>query len=185
VLLIRGPLGAGKSTVSLRLAKRLGAERISIDRILDEQGLWRSGRLREFLKANRWAVPRARRFLARGTPVIFDGNFYWKGQTQDLVRQLPYPHVGFTLNVPLAVCIDRDRQRISPHGPTAAKEVYAKSAKFEYGIGIDASRPAADVASDILTQLRVTGVIRRSPRAVRMQVRGSRRPAPRPSPPNA
>jgi predicted kinase len=140
-IIIRGPLGVGKSYVSERLAKELPARHISIDRILEDQGLWEAGRISEFLKANEFAAKQAERFLAKGTHVIFDGNFYWKSVLEDLVRRLEYPHYVFTLQAPLSVCIERDSRRSHPYGSTAAKAVYSKTSRFDYGIVVDASGP--------------------------------------------
>jgi predicted kinase len=152
-IVIRGPLGIGKSTVAKRLAKNIGAEYISIDRILDEHGLWEAGRVSEFLKANHIAVERAQRFLDKRIPVIFDGNFYWKSQIEELIRQLDYRHFVFTLRAPLRVCIERDRGRADPHGSQAAREVYAKTAMVHYGTGLDATRPVESVVREIISQI--------------------------------
>lgn len=152
-VIIRGPLGVGKTSVSKALAKGIGAEYLSIDQILDDHGLWRKGRLAEFLRANRVAVGRAERFLVKGRPVVFDGNFYWKSQIEDLERRLDYPHHVFTLKAPLCVCIARDRRRKPSHGSVAAREVYAKSTKFGYGVGVDATRPPEVVVREIAKRL--------------------------------
>ncbi|HEY1197693.1 MAG TPA: ATP-binding protein [Thermoplasmata archaeon] len=156
-VVIRGPLGVGKSTVAESLAKRIEAEHISIDRILDEHGLeeWDGGYIsqKSFLRANARAVERARGFLDKGTPVIFDGNFYWKSQIEDLLIQLDYRHYVFSLKAPLSVCIERDSRRVPPHGSEAAREVYAKSTEFDYGIGLDATRPVGSVVREIISHL--------------------------------
>jgi predicted kinase len=81
-VIIRGPLGVGKSTVSKKLGKIVRAEYISVDRVLDEYDIWYSGRLSEFLKVNVIVARRAGRLLKKGTSVILDGNFYWKSQTR-------------------------------------------------------------------------------------------------------
>jgi thymidylate kinase len=152
-VIVRGPLGIGKSTVSKSLAEKISAKYISIDQLLDDHGLWVSGRLSEFLRANDFAVERGRGYLERGVPVIFDGNFYWKTQIEDLVRRLGHPHVVFTLKAPLSVCIDRDGGRASSHGETAARQVYAKSMRFDFGIGVDAARPVDLVVREIARYL--------------------------------
>jgi predicted kinase len=152
-VLVRGPLGSGKSTISKRLAQELGAEYISIDRILDDRGLWDSGRLSEFLRANEFAVEQARGFLDKGTPVIFDGNFYWKSQISDLTRRLRFPHHIFTLEVPLEVCVERDSHRDPPHGREATEQVFAKTTRFIAGTGIDGTRPVEQVVSAIVTRV--------------------------------
>ncbi|MCI4349918.1 MAG: hypothetical protein L3K15_00145 [Thermoplasmata archaeon] len=135
------------------MARAIGGARISIDRILDGQGLWVEGRLSEFLRANKFAVEAARAYLRRGTAVIFDGNFYWKRQIEDLIRRLPPRHFDFTLKAPLEVCVERDRRRASPHGARAAAQVYAKTTRFDWGIGIDATRPPDDVVREIVSRL--------------------------------
>lgn len=152
-VIIRGPLGVGKSAVSKRLARKLRAAYISVDRVLDDQGIWYAGRLSEFLRANDVVVRDARRFLEEDRPVIIDGNFYWKTQIQDLLRRLDFPRYVFTLNAPLEICIRRDRERASPHGRAAAREVYAKSTRFEYGIVWDATAPVGTVVRGILSRI--------------------------------
>ncbi len=152
-LIIRGPLGIGKSTVSQRLARKVRGEPISIDRILEDEGLWDSGRLSEFLQANAFAADRASKLLVRGTPVIFDGNFYWKAQIRDLLRRLDYRHYVFTLKAPESVCARRDHRRAHPYGRTAVREVFAKSTRFDYGIGVDATGSIPSVVREILSHL--------------------------------
>ncbi|MGC2290188.1 MAG: ATP-binding protein [Thermoplasmata archaeon] len=159
-VVIRGPLGIGKSTVSERLAMLLGAEYVSVDRILEEPGVEEWDELagyyseRCFLRTSEIAAHRARAFLHRGTPVIFDGNFYWKSQIADLVARLAFPHHVFTLEAPLELCVQRDAQRDPPHGRAATESVYAKSTEFAWGVGIDATRSPDLVAADILARIR-------------------------------
>ncbi len=148
-VVIRGPLGSGKSTLSRRLTRLFGGEHIAIDQILVEYGLeeWEEGYISEksFLRANRIAIKRANPPLRRGIPVIFDGNFYWESALSDLLARLPFPHVVITLKVSLETCVSRDAGRNPPHGPDAAKEVYEKATAFEYGISVDAD--GSDVGS--------------------------------------
>jgi predicted kinase len=151
--IIRGPLGVGKTTVARRIATELRAEYISIDRILADRGLWSSGRLSEFVRANAIAARQAREAFAEGIPVIFDGNFYWKGQIRDLVQRLDFPHAIFTLQAPLGVCLARDARRKPSHGPEAARQVYAKTTAFEVGVPIDAKQPVSAIVRDIGSRL--------------------------------
>jgi len=158
-VVIRGPLGIGKSTVSERLAWILGAEYVSVDRILDEPGVeeWddESGHYSErcFLRTSELAAGRAKTFLDQGTPVIFDGNFYWRSQVQDLIARLKFPHHVFTLKAPLELCVQRDSQRDPPHGREATESVYAKSTEFDWGVGIDATRTVESVVREIASYL--------------------------------
>ena len=167
-VVIRGPLGVGKSTVSQRLASRIGADYIPIDRILEEHGLeeWDEDRisLKSFLQANAIAVQRARTALARGTPVVFDGNFYWREAISDLLHKLDFDHYVFTLHAPLSVCIERDRQRpTTPSGrepragdslgPEATRDVYGLVTRVEHGTPIDATGPVETTVTMILRHL--------------------------------
>jgi predicted kinase len=157
-VLIRGPLGAGKTTVSQSLAKEIGARYLSVDQILDESSLeeWEGGYIsqRSFFRANEIAARSARDFLKRGTPVIFDGNFYWKSQIADLIDRLNFPHHIFTLKAPLELCVERDSRRDRPYGRTAVEDVFAKSTQFVAGIEIDVTQAVDRVVSDIVAHLR-------------------------------
>jgi tRNA uridine 5-carbamoylmethylation protein Kti12 len=141
-LIIRGPLGCGKSTISKELAKELNAEYIAVDRVLDEHNLtndWEDGYIsqKSFLKVNEIVSERAKKLLNKNKPVIFDGNFYWKSCIDDLISRLNYPHYVFTLKAPVETCINRDEERGKTHGEDAARAVYKKSTSFEYGIPIE------------------------------------------------
>lgn len=154
-IIIRGPLGSGKTTISRALANSLNAEHIAIDDILDEHGLTNDKEdgyisQKSFLKANEIAIQKAAAFLESGTPVIFDGNFYWRSQIEDLVKRLDRPHYIFTLKAPLELCIERDSKRKNPHGPDAAGAVFEKVTELTYGIEIDVARPIDEVVEEIL-----------------------------------
>ena len=167
-MVIRGPLGVGKSTVSEQLARRIGAEHVAIDRILEEHGLeeWDEDRisLRSFLRANEIAAKRARGFVENATPVVLDGNFYWREAIEDLLDRLRFPHYVFTLEAPLGVCIARDAERpptragAEPRagdrlGEAAATQVYRLTSQVRYGVAVDATGPLENAVSEILRRL--------------------------------
>lgn len=157
-LIIRGPLGCGKSTISQRLAQEFGAEHIAVDRVLNEHHLTddkEEGYIsqKSFKRANEIIAPRAKELLDKGTPVIFDGNFYWQSQIEDLISRLDYLHQVFTLTAPLAVCIERDKNRDKTHGEDAAGAVYEKSTSFTYGVQIDATKSLEETLTEIKKQL--------------------------------
>jgi predicted kinase len=149
--IIRGPLGVGKSTVSTALAASLGAVVVSIDPLV-EAG-WDGGSLRLFLKANEVAASVGRKALVQGTPVVFDGCFYWKSQIRDLERRLPFPHRVFTLRAPLSLCIWRDRLRNAAFGAEAARQVYQKVTRFDYGATVDATLRVPSIVRQIRSHL--------------------------------
>jgi tRNA uridine 5-carbamoylmethylation protein Kti12 len=157
-VIIRGPLGCGKSTIAKIIAKKLKAGYVSIDRILDEYNLTNEREegyisQKSFLKANLIAVSKVKKILKSNIPVVFDGNFYWKSRIDDLIKRLDFPHYVFTLKAPLKVCIERDRTRRKTHGEDAVREVYKKSTEFNYGKIIDINRPLDVCVKDILSYL--------------------------------
>ena len=157
-IIIRGPLGCGKSTITERVAEKLRAEYIPIDRILDEYNLTKDKEAgyisqKSFLKANEIVAQKAKKSLQNGIPVVFDGNFYWKSQIDDLIKKLDLPHHIFTLKAPLEVCIARDNQREKKYGEDAVRAVYKKSTEFDYGIIIDVNKPLKDCINEILSYL--------------------------------
>lgn len=153
-VIVRGALGVGKTTVAKALAETLGGRVISIDAILDQHNLeeWDEGyiSLRSFLRANDFAIAEAEPLLRKGVPVVFDGNFYYRGQIDDLAGRLVFPHAVCTLKAPLSDCIDRDRRRELSYGEEAVREVFAKVGEVEYGVDLDARRPVSEVVPEIV-----------------------------------
>jgi len=156
-IIIRGPLGSGKSSISEKLSKIIGAKHFTIDRVLDDNKLeeQEDGYISQnsFKKANEIACKEAIKILKDGKPTIFDGNFYWKSQIDDLISRLDFPHYIFTLKAPLKVCIERDVKRDKTHGKDAATVVYNKSTEFTYGTEIDATKNIDECLNEILTYL--------------------------------
>lgn len=151
-VIVRGPLGAGKTTVSRALARAVGGVVVSIDRQLDRMP-WDGGSERLFLEANRWAARRVRAVVERGRPAIVDGNFYWRRAIVGLRRALPYPNVVFTLRVPLATCLARDRNRRRSYGSLAARAVFRKVARVRAGLPIDGTGAVEEVVGRLLARL--------------------------------
>lgn len=157
-VIIRGPLGCGKSTISEELSKRINGKYFAVDRILDEHNLTKDKEAgyisqRSFKKVNEIIVPQAKEILNAGTPIVFDGNFYWKSQIKDLISRLDSKHFVFTLKAPLDVCIERDNKRNKTHGEMAAKVVHKKSIEFDYGILIDVTKPLNECVDEIIYYL--------------------------------
>jgi tRNA uridine 5-carbamoylmethylation protein Kti12 len=154
-IIIRGPLGCGKSTIAETLSKKLKAKHFAIDRVLEDYNIeeWENGyvSIKSFIKANEISAEKAKKDLEKGIPVIFDGNFYFKEQIENLIKRLNFPHQVFTLKAPLHVCIDRDSKRAKTHGKDAAEAVYKKSTSFDYGIGIDVNKSKKETIEEILS----------------------------------
>ncbi len=159
LIVIRGPLGCGKTTIAKRLADILKAKVFHIDDVLEKHGLLNEKEngyvaQRSFLKANEIINPKAIEQLEKGTPVIIEGNFYWKSQVKDLIERLKYKNYVFTLKAPVKVCIERDIARGETHGADAAKAVHAKVTEFDYGIVVDASKGIDAIVKEILRHIK-------------------------------
>jgi len=157
-VIIRGPLGCGKSTIAESISETLNTKYFAVDRILDENNLTEDKEegyisQKSFIRVNKIIALEAKRILERGKPIVFDGNFYWKSQIEDLIRRLDCKHYIFTLKAPVEVCIARDAQRGKTHGEDATRAVYEKSTEFNYGKVIDVNRPLAVCTKDILSNL--------------------------------
>jgi hypothetical protein len=85
---------------------------------------------------------------------VIDGNFSWRTAVDDLVARLRFPHVVFTLKVPLSVCLPRDAGRRAPLGSDAVREVYEKATTFDYGVGVDATGAVEDVVARMVQELK-------------------------------
>jgi predicted kinase len=157
-VVIRGPLGVGKTTVATRVASELGGTYVSIDSLLDRPGVeeWDGERITEasFLHVNRLAAAETRPILARGTPVVFDGNFYYRSQIDDLLAALPFNHAIFSLTAPLAECVSRDRQRAHPYGEEAVAQVHELVGRVSAGVEVDARRSVNTTVAEIVAQVR-------------------------------
>ncbi len=115
-IIIRGPLGVGKSTVAKAIVEKIGGVYISVDEVLDQNGLDKAVEvegvpLSHFLKANEIIAAEAKRAKDQGKPVAVDGNFYHKEQIDDLVHLLGVDVISFTLKASVETCIERDAVR--------------------------------------------------------------------------
>lgn len=157
-VIIRGPLGCGKSTIVRNVSKRIGARTFSIDKILNENDLEKDREegyisQKSFKKVNQIIAPKVKDILKSGKPVIFDGNFYWKSQIENLIARLNFPYYIFTLKTPLEVCIERDKNRNNTIGKDAAEAVFNKTTEFEYGTIIDVNRSLDKCVDEIISYL--------------------------------
>jgi adenylate kinase family enzyme len=158
IILIRGPLGVGKTSVAKLLCKQIDGCYISIDAVLDEHGLDQGKNgipAGNFIKANELALPKARQALAAGKAVIFDGNFYYKSPIWHLRRSLPPPQILFNLQASLETCIERDRGRELVYGVDSASWVYYLVSRFDMGIPIATDgKSAGQVVQELLKAMR-------------------------------
>lgn len=158
-IIIRGPLGVGKSTIAAKLAEKIKGRVISIDAKLVELGFDKvqgeSIPLKNFLKVNEFILEDAKYYLEHNISVIFDGNFYFKEQIKDLIDKFSdYKCNVFTLKASLDSCVSRDARRNNSYGVDAARAVYFLVAKFDYGQIIFAEGNSAEfVVNKILENI--------------------------------
>jgi len=163
-VIIRGPLGVGKSTIARKLAEILKAGYVSIDDLLCEYGLDRVSEEEcipadNFIRATEIILPSVVKKLGEGEIVILDGCFYHEEQIDHLVRNLPEPHYAFNLRATLRTCIERDSGRKKAYGVYAAAAVYNLVSKFDYGINIDTNdKTEEQVVGEILAHLRARSI---------------------------
>ncbi|MBT4349671.1 ATP-binding protein [bacterium] len=158
LIIIRGPLGVGKTTIAKKLAVKLKGEYFSVDKILGKYKLGydaEGGNIsqKSFLKTNKILAPEARKFLDKNIPVIFDGNFYWQSHINDLVNKLGVKHYIFTLHASLETCIKRDEDRDKTYGVDAAKAVYKRSVELDRGTVINTMSSEESVLKEIISFL--------------------------------
>jgi predicted kinase len=159
-IIIRGPLGIGKSTIAKKLATRLRAVRISLDDVLAERGLDSvdpgEGCIpaKNFITAQEAILPEVRAHLHNGRIVIFDGCFYHPETIDHLTASLdPFPSIIFTLKAPLETCIERDRTREPPLGEEATRAVHALVSRFDHGTVIDATQPIDAIITAMMQKI--------------------------------
>lgn len=156
LIIITGSLGVGKTTISKLVAQEINGEYVSIDKMLHDHGLDQIAEgsycipLKNFLKANQYLQPIVETIFAAMRPVVLDGCFYHREALDDVLHRIPPPHVVFTLQAPLEVCIERDRLREQPLGENVARAVYHLTSKFTPGKTLDATVPIKTNVKHIL-----------------------------------
>lgn len=151
IVIIRGPLGVGKTTISKKLAKKINAEYVSIDKVLEDNylDLCKGGKcipVENFITANDIIGSKIRKWLGDGKNVVIDGNFYHKEQIKYFEKNLKNNVFVFTLKCPLDTCILRDKNRPNSYGENATRAVYSLVSRFDYGIDIDANVERVKIA---------------------------------------
>lgn len=165
VILIRGALGVGKTTVAKDVAKKLNAEYFSIDRILEELQLDKSDGecipAKNFIAAQEHTLPQIKASLTNGRSVVIDGNFYHKEQIEFFNQHFKTNVRIFTLHAPVEVCIERDSKRKKPYGEDAARAVHSLVSRFDAGVVIDTTNKSIlEVVQEIVQFTDSNGEIR-------------------------
>lgn len=138
LIIIRGPLGVGKTTIAKILSKNLNLEYLSLDQIIDDNHLVPIGAegvpLESYLKANEIIFDLANK---SENSVIVDGCFYYQEQIDDLVKKFNEDVTIFTITSDVNECIERDSKRAKVYGEDSARFVHMITTKIRAGHEID------------------------------------------------
>lgn len=138
LIIIRGPLGVGKTTVSQLLSKNLHLEYLSLDHIVDDNKLVSANSdgipLESYLKANQIILDFAKK---SENSFIIDGCFYYQEQIDDIVKKFDNDVEIFTLTSHVDKCIERDSKREKVYGENSARFVHMVTTKIQAGHKID------------------------------------------------
>ncbi|MBU2577964.1 hypothetical protein KKA69_03990 [Patescibacteria group bacterium] len=158
-IIIRGPAGVGKSTISQNLSERLKAYRVSFDKVMSDNGIDKVEggciQLNNFIKADDIVLPEVLDKIATQI-VIFDGCFYYRDQIEDLLKRIPAKSYVFNLKAGIDECIARDTKRTGFEGlgNQRVKGVYQLVSRFDYGVNVETSgRTVNEIVSEILSYL--------------------------------
>lgn len=158
-VVIRGPLGSGKSTLSQKLGEKLGAKVIHIDEVMDQHGLDQIPEgapcipAKNFIQVNEIVLPEVKAALANNRTVIFDACFYHQEVIEHLFKQISHPGYVFTLKAPIELCIQRDKERVKTYGEDAALAVHSLVSQLDYGTSVDVTGSIDDALKIIVDHL--------------------------------
>ena len=154
-IIIRGPLGVGKSMVAKHLADVLRGCYISVDAILEKHQLDKDEGgipVENFIKANSFILELSKEADCDGGAVI-DGNFYYQQQIDNLRKKFGGNVKIFSLTASLETCLQRDAGRSKVYGEDATRAVYGLVSAVKAGIEIDTENKTEDqVVGEILSQ---------------------------------
>ena len=154
-IIIRGPLGVGKSTVAKAVAEKIGGLYISVDQILKDHELDKTSDgegipLANFLKSNELILEEARKAHTVGKSVVIDGNFYHKEQIEQLYAALGDETIAFTLKASVETCLIRDAARKKPYGEDATRVVHMFVSKFDHGTIVNTEIQTVDETVQVI-----------------------------------
>ena len=138
LIIIRGPLGVGKTTVSKLLSQNLHLEYLSLDKIIDDNNLVPPNSdgipLKSYLRANEIILSLANK---SESSLIIDGCFYYQEQIDDLIKKFDGNVEIFTLTSHVEKCIERDSKREKVYGENSARFMLMVTTKIQAGHEID------------------------------------------------
>ncbi|PLW79606.1 hypothetical protein C0585_06435 [Candidatus Woesearchaeota archaeon] len=158
MILIRGPLGVGKTTISKKLTKIIDGRYYLIDKILEDNDLDHLDEkegfipLKNFNKINKIILNDITSNKLES--YIIDGCFYYIDQINQLKKLFGSKLIIFSLKASLKSCILRDKNRKNSLGTKATKEVYNKVNEVDIGIPIHTeNKKEEDIIREIINKI--------------------------------
>jgi len=153
-IIIRGPAGIGKTTISKELAKAIDAKYFSFDKIMKDNKLddiVGDGIAAEnFVKANEIILSE----MKKHKRVVLDGCFYRKKQMEHLLHKLSSKVFIFTLLADITECHKRNLSRKNPLSKENVKQVYDLVCKLKVGTDIRVrNKEVHTVVSEIISHI--------------------------------
>ena len=149
IILIRGSLGVGKSTIAKALAENINAEYLSLDKIVDDNNL--NGEdgipLENFLKSNEIIF---KLINDSENYFVIDGCYYYQEQIDDLQKRFGGKILIFSLVSDVKICISRDSGREKVYGEDSARFVHMITTKVKSGYEIDNSHLSVQEVVNII-----------------------------------
>ncbi len=136
LIVIRGALGVGKSTISKIVASKLNAEYILLDHIITDNRLDSDNGipLENFIKSNDIVLKQINN--SKNKLFILDGCFYYSEQIKDLKQKFKDEVIFITLKGSLQKCIERDSYREKVYGKDSATFVFNMTEGVKVGYEI-------------------------------------------------
>lgn len=139
-IIIRGPAGVGKTTITKKLAKEINAKYFSFDKIMESNKLDHivgdGIPSKNFIKANKIIL----HLIKEEKRIILDGCFYRKKQISNLLKNLKTKVYIFTLNTTILECTKRNKKRKNPLKNYDVEQVHNLVSKLKIGINIDTTK---------------------------------------------
>jgi len=158
-LIVRGPAGVGKSTISKLVSEKINAKVYHYDRIMKGFGYnyipgekWVP--LHKFISADKKMIPKFVNLLEKESNLILEGNFYHVEQINNLVSKINFLSVVVTLKGSLETCIKRNKDRGEKMAREVIEEVYSIMPEFKEGIHIDTDdKDVEKIVDEIMNHL--------------------------------
>lgn len=152
IIILRGPAGAGKTTISRILQKKLNAVIVNYDKELWKRNLNYVKKEKcvpeeNFFTVNKEIIKKINDNIITGNYIVIEQNFYHKTCLLDLSENIKGEVFIFTLEADVEECIERDKKR-KGIGEEAVRDVHRMTSSFKHGIKIDTKNKNPEITAD-------------------------------------